>query len=783
MTSIEMFQILFRENQGIRWTRKVPLKLPNVLWIHEKLGYEVGLFKNRYLSMKISYIGKNDGLAQTLIRRMKKEGHEVYLLSDKIFPENPKVPKQYHFYQIPKSNEKFESLLHSIAPDWVVFAGNDYLSEELNQEADDDVTLLAQTLRSLAPFPQVKFLLLSSTSVYGRTEEVCKKANEAANPIAVNERGLRFIRQEKLVELYCQNKGLNASILRASSLYTNQPKENEKDFLSQLYTQVFQKETVLTNRILQPLDVSDLVDAINRVIEEKAPSLYNVCGEFQVDTRHLYELICQQEKIVPVDVQWQESDCNILADDCLIREKMGWSNFHNLEDQLQKREIHCRKSDIKAETQKKKYFPVWARQLLENITIFALFFILNMICQPYDLFSQINWMMIYVILISVTYNIYQSGLAAILASFVYLSSQGTGLLELYRFQSYAGSILAVVQYLFVGLVVSYTVNLLKEEKYNSQQNLNMLEEEYDDLKAVNEENVLIKNEYEERLLTTKSGFPKLYSLVSRLLVQEPDRILMETMQIISELIHTDTVAVYQGQSSNPWLRLVAALSDDSAMDGKSWNLSNTPQILEAITKGELYQGKFGSDEPAIVLPIVTREASQAVVLIKSIPYESETHYHINLLKTLSLLLQDAMEKALQYEKLSRTERCVEDTDVLKPQAFYQRVLLAQEKADKGMAEYCVIELEYPGSLIDTAGIIGHLLRMTDCLGVDENGKLFALLNNTGPDNLPNLLDRLERKGIHARLIKDAALSLSTGIASDLTEKHRLMSDEAAVMLA
>lgn len=363
--------------------------------------------------------------------------------------------------------------------------------------------------------------------------------------------------------------------------------------------------------------------------------------------------------------------------------------------------------------------------------------------------------MVYVILISVSYNIYQSALAAILASGAYLYGQGLSLSEMSTFYAYSDTVVAFMQFISLGLVVSYTTNTLRQDVWSVRLDLDMVKEEYEDLKAVNEENVLIKNEYEERLLTSKTGFPKLYDLISRLMVQEPDRILMETMQVISELVRTDTVAVYQGQAGNPWLRLVGALNDSSVMEGKSWNLTNFPRVYTAVARGELYQGEFGSGEPAAVLPIVCRDVPAAVVLIKKLPYECETLYHVNLLKTLSLLLRDAMEKALQYEELSRSERYVKDTDILKPEAFRKRVLLAGEKAEKCMAEYCVVELAYSGSLKETAAVVGQMLRVADCLGTDEEGRLFALLNNTGPENLEYLQERLSPCGVKARPVLDA----------------------------
>ena len=231
------------------------------------------------------------------------------------------------------------------------------------------------------------------------------------------------------------------------------------------------------------------------------------------------------------------------------------------------------------------------------------------------------------------------------------------------------------------------------------------------------------------------------------------------------MIRTDTVAVYQGQAGSPWLRLVGALSDNSAMDGKTWNLSGSPRIYDAVMRGEFYQGEFGSGEPAVVLPIVCRDVPQAVLVIKMLPYECETLYHVNLLKTMSLLLRDAMEKALQYEEMSREERYVKGTDILKPEAFRKRIFLAREKSKKCIAEYCVMELVYSGSMTEAAGAAGQTLRMTDCLGINEDGKLFALLNNTGPENLEHLQKRLLAYGVEVRLVLDESAAVSGELAT------------------
>lgn len=707
--------------------------------------------------MKIVYIGANDVLAEALAERMGQEGHDVYLLSDRAIPKKPKGVSLHRFYRTPRKGESFGKLLCSISPDCVIFAGNHYISSTHEEESDVDVTLLTRSLRAVTVFPQIRFVLLSSTEVYGNTGE---KAGESAECAAASERGIRFIREEQLLDIYRKQHGMNAVILRASQLYTDRPREDMSDFLSQTFSAAAHAKDHMIARVFQPLHVSDFVDAVKRVTDSGTQYIYNVCGSSEISAKRLYQLACWQQDLQEPAVRWEDPDCIPLADSSRIRQELGWSDFRNLEEQLRKGEISYRRVKAKGRNKKKWSIPKDVRQIAENLILFEIFMLLNSFCASSSVFSHVNWLMIYVILVSVSYNIYQSALAAVLASAAYLYSQGMSIFEMTAFYSYADLVLAFVQFIFLGLLVSYTIGILRQDAWSLRLDLDMLREEYEDLKAINDENVLIKNEYEERLLTTKTGFPKLYDLISRLMVQEPDRILMETMQVISELVRTDTVAVYQGQAGSPWLRLVAALGDNSVMNGKSWNLSDFPRIYNAVARGELYQGELGSGEPAVVLPVVCQGIPRAVILLKTLPYECETLYHVNLLKTMSMLLRDAMEKALQYEELSRETHYVKGTDILNPEAFRKRVLLAREKDEKRVAEYCVVELIYHGALPEAAAAVSQALRVTDCLGIDEDARLFALLNNTGPGSLEYLQNRLLTCGVKARSVMDEQMAAS-----------------------
>lgn len=705
--------------------------------------------------MKIVYIGAADALAEALIERLGKEGNDAYLLSDQELPGRKEGGFKYRFYRNIQNDGALNKILSSISPDFIIFAGNHYIDGAYCDEEEEDVTQLAKVLRVLPELPGAKVALLSSIEVYG---SVKTPADEDCERRPVTQRGLRFVREELLFELYRRQYGIEGVILRGSQLYSDRAREGKQDFLSAAFTQAghLPEEKYISDEVLQPLHVSDFADALNRVINGGQQEIYNVCGSFQVWKRQLYGWIRQALGLPRKEASWTEAQHFTLGDNHRLKNEQEWTDFRSLEDQLTGGKIVYERLPSEKERREKSNLPAGMRRTLENLAVFAAFFGINALCQSHSLFSQIDWLLIYVILISLFLGIRQSSLAVILASCTYLLSQNLTILEMSNFYSYAGSVLVIMEFVFLGLAVSYTADMLRENLRNNELELNMLRAEHEDLKAINDENVLIKNEYEERLLDSRYGLPKLYHMVSRLMVMEPDRIFMEIMSIISELIHTDTVAVYRVRKGSPYLRLINALNGESTMGGKSWDISPYPQIVKSIEQGELYQGAFGSEEAAVTLPILYQSACVAVILIRKLPYESETLYHMNLLKTLSLLLRDSVGRALDYEELSRSEQYVEGMDVLKPGPFRKAVRLAAEKAEKHMAEYCLVEIPHSGSLEAAYGAVAPKLRATDYFGVDETGRLYALLNNTGTGDLERLQTRLAADGVELQTVESLA---------------------------
>lgn len=503
--------------------------------------------------------------------------------------------------------------------------------------------------------------------------------------------------------------------------------------------------------------------AIQKVMDFGHHRIYNICGNSEISASKIYQLVKQREHVFEQEVAWKEPVRVTLADDSLIR-RLEWCDTKSLEDRIANGRITYERVE-KAEGQKHKkiVLPEGIRHLFENLLVFVFFFVLNNFLVSNSLFANLDIMRIYVILIAISYGVRQSHMAIFLASAAYMYSHGIRDLGIENFYLYAASILNILEYVFTGYFISYAVDALKEQAKNHRLNFERVKEEYDDLNIINKENVLIKKEYELRILAADSGLSKLYTLINRLLVQDMEHIVIEIMLIIADTVRTDTVAIYSVDFESNCLRLVNAMSDDSAVYGEDWDMSESQHIFDAVMRGEFYQGELGSDEPAVLLPVICHDVHEAVIVIKTLPYECETLYHVNLLKTMALLLQDSMEKALDYydqeierqkaKLMEKQKRSAAGSGILEPYDFCDRLLQAEMKAATGEEQHCVFELEYSGNIEEIGAAIGGALENTGCLGFDDTGKLFALLTNASAEDLDSVQDFFSGYGLNvARVV-------------------------------
>lgn len=704
--------------------------------------------------MKVAYVGNCDSLSTAVMERLYKEEMDVFFLSEEPVTKKNVSFFKYKNYQLTNQKEEIVRIFQSIHPDVVIYAGNGYLNPKWDGEQRENLSVLAAVLEECVCTDVSLFVCLSSTEVYGKG---VGKVVETSALFPQTKKGMWMLQEEDMTEMYHKQRGLNTVILRLEPVFSEEIQIGSKEFFGQLAAEVTSGSVVeIPEQQLQPVHVSDVADAIKRIIDWGKPEIYNVSSSEQIKVSELVRYICEAKEMgFPVSINKAEEEQKPYIDNAKIKQEQEWTDFWLLRDLIKEKRIVFREPEQKTERKKigaartKKGI----RRTFETVLLFGIFCMCYLLSQNHSLFSQVDWLLIYVVVISLCYGVKQGAIGVILSSIVYLVSQKENILEMTNFYSYVESVLMIVEFVFFGIVVGYTADILREENRNRKQELKLLKESYEKLKEISDKNILIKNEYEKRVLEAKAGLPYLNSVMNRIHTLDTERIFMECLQVVAELMQTKTVAVYKVNRSNGYLRLVASLNAGSAIEGNSWNLKKYPELEKAIKENRVYEGDIWKGEPAIVLPISSSKGCEAAVFIKELPMEKLSLYSVNLLRTLLEMFSYSLERALQYESVSRKQKYLKDTSVLYAEEFEKAVKLAEEKKQREMADYCILKLCTKGDVVERYKKTAKMFREMDVWGMDQKEGLYVLLENTSLQGGKIVMEKLETIGIGAEIVK------------------------------
>lgn len=687
--------------------------------------------------MKILFIGETDRLASAILERLRKEDHDIFFLSEDPTAGENKAFGRYHTYTRTESREEMGRVFASAAPDVVIYEGIGFLYETWREEQRENLKQLSFALEECSMQEKCRFLFLSSLEA-GTAENTEQKA-------------LLLLQEENMIQIYHTKKGMPAVILRLGTLYDGTITVGGRDWLGELAGQLQREgEWTKAEQKRQPVHILDAADAVVRVLEENRQLLYHVCGTEQVLESEAAEMLAENMGLsLEVHPAGMEKEPPYYSN-ALLKQEKEWTQFWTWRRMTEEKRFICEQEKKQSKKERKKrVLGSEIRKTLENIVLFSVFCLAFFGTKEHSLFSQMDWLLIYVVVISLAYGVKQSTLAVVLAGGAYMVSQGTNLMEMTNFYSYAGSVLMIVEFLFFGVVVGYSADMLREEVQRYRRKLTKRARGYEKLKEINEKNVQIKKEYEKRLLDAKTSLPRLYTMFQRIAVTDTERIFAEILYVVRELLQTDTAAIYRVTKDSSYARLMASLNSRSLLEGNSLDLEKYPGIQQALEQNVFYEGDVWKKEPAIVLPICSSGGCEAMIVVKTLSMETHSLYSVNVLRTFMTMASDFIDKALQYEALSREQRYYRDTDILYPKEFKKALAFAEEKREKGIADCCLIRLQAGADWMQLYGKAKKAFRERDIWGSDEEGNLYVLLGNTNPKEAKKVLERLGSLGIHA----------------------------------
>lgn len=306
----------------------------------------------------------------------------------------------------------------------------------------------------------------------------------------------------------------------------------------------------------------------------------------------------------------------------------------------------------------------------------------------------------------------------------------------------------IATFLFIGLVVGYSVQRKNMVIAAQKEEINELESRYTFLEEIHTEVRDIKDELQMRVKNNEDSFGKIYSVIKQLDNLEPEKIFTNTVKVVEETMRCKDVSIYTFNQYKSYLRLVAA--SDSLHNGQHQNsikVEDAPFVQQIVHTGKLYVNRqLQSGVPLLAAPIYYNNEIRAVITINDLSFEQLSTYHENLFIVVKELIQSSLGRAMEFLKATEDVRYIGDTNVLQYETFNEIVKSKEQAKTAYNMPYVVLSMPVlEEQLAATAAKVSQLLRETDYLGFHER-TLFILLSNTATEDIGFILKRFDNIG-------------------------------------
>ena len=760
--------------------------------------------------MNILMIGGSNGLCCQLIKKFKKEGHRISLLSGSQF-WGEKYPRVFERYDFPYTSEMLPEIFESVAPDLTVFTG----AYDSNFDWDDErtpvkyVSSVMNIISSFSTLKKGRFVYISSDAVFSGSGDFLFSDDDEPN--APDPCGRALIQAEDMCRKFMSDLSSDIILLRLGGYY-HFPKNVEEvnDFVSQICMNCLAggKKGIETDLIVTPIAESDAVFFISQVALSKTHdhSCYNISSGRCVTVDDIlgyissvaedagYEIPAGEKKqndgekkrryfskaarraawrttsfLKAVSVK-KDRDQSIryprsVLDVGRFSEEFGINRLASFEKDVRDIAAYMLKNKdefLGTDEEKVGFFTRfmqkfgWVLHMLvpfiENFICFIPFFMLNNRATGSKYFARIDFYLLYVLLFAIVYGQHQATLSALLATAGFLFRQmyhRTGSEVLLDYNTYVW----IAQLFILGLVVGYLKDRLSDQKNEALQDHEHMTKQVDDIREINGSNVRVKDALQTQLINQNDSIGKIFAITSTLDQYSPEEVLFQATDILRRIMGSDDIALYL-ISSRPYARLFTATTELARTLGNSVKYEELGELYETLKEGKPYINRsLVEGMPMMAVGIYENDEIRMIAMIWKLPWEKMTLGQSNILTVTASLIQNALLRTNRYLEILHNERFIDDTKVMQTEAFTALVKAYKNAAERRLSEFTLIHVvNDKGLSVDDLGKKADaLLRTNDYLGIGNDGEMYILLSNTSRNGAEIALSRFISKGLSANI--------------------------------
>lgn len=660
--------------------------------------------------MNVLLIGGSGSLINSLIVKLKKEGHRIFLLTGDRYKKQKYEPV-FERYNFAYSSENLQEIMESVRPDITIYTGAFDPNYRWMSEERETVRFTSDLMNVLVAYSTIrmgKFIFLSSHEVYEGYHE--NALTEDIPPETTGYRGTTLIQAEEICNNYRKNWKLDLLILRLDHLFCIPESAPEIHSVCARMCLESMRDGCISadsNHEFAMLYEQDAVEFIFQIVKSREHKfyLYHLSSDCVISEVELAGRIqkCLNNGSSIVTVSKYDKRCILSGK--RFHEEFGMHTIFELDEIICQTIDYMRKHEERFEKYQESrdsWWKIlwkkwkWVFQVIvpfvENLLCFIPFFMLNNRMTDSAYFTNLDPYLLYVLVFAIIYGQQQATFSAVCAVAGYLFRQmyqRTGFEVVLDYNTYVW----IAQLFILGLIVGYMRDQIRMIRRESLEMEEHLTGQIADLQEINATNVRIKAAMEQQLIGHQDSIGKIYQITSRLEQQMPD-------------------------------------------------------IYQELAERRVYINKAMAEEyPLMATAIYEEEEIRLIIMVWGLSWEHMTLGEANFLTVVSYLIQNAVLRAQRYIKALEEARYREGSEILEPEAFESLVRAYEHAQGRNLTQYTLLCVsEQPERYKKICSDMRGLLRSTDYMGMRADEKLYVLLTNTGRTDAVFVEQRFEKKG-------------------------------------
>ncbi len=717
--------------------------------------------------MNVLLIGSSGSLMESMVNRLDKEGHRIFLLTGSR-DRKTRYKHVFEYYRFDFENESVPQVFESVRPDVTLYLGACDPGAEVTDEtqAAHFFSGLNNLLVSFSMVYQGRFVYLSTSDIFegGRDSLI----SEEDKPCCDTPRALVLTQAEELCASYRNNLGRDVVVLRLDQLYAVPQSRGEvRESCGRLCLEAVEEHAVTCNEnsFFSLLYEADAVEFIYRIMscEEHREGVYNLSSSVPVTEHMLADYIRE----AGVEATLRESNAAVsgrVLSNKRYREEFGMRFFSDPQKMVERTVRYMQENPkcFEKEARKKSLMKRiadrmgWLASILlpyvENLICFIPFFLLNNWAAGSKYFDRLDFYLLYVLLFAITHGQQQATFSAILATAGYVFRQMYTKSSFEVLSSY-NTYVWLAQLFIVGLLVGCIRDKLREQKLESIEEKEYLTRRLNDVLDINRSNVHVKDSLRTQIINQNNSVGKVYEITSSLNQYTTEEVLFHATEIVAKLMETRDVALYM-VSNRDYARLISATSDKAKSMGRSVRYRETGDMFDTLSRRQVFiNRKLDGSLPMMANAIYDNDEMQIIIMVWGIPWEAMTLGQANLMSVISSLIREAVLRSGRYMKALEDERHEKGTNVLSKEAFSALVRVFRTAHSRGVVD-CTI-LKYSGQdAVSRSEEVRAYLRQSDYLGSLEDGCLYILLPNADSGDAQFVIQRLGANGFEVSIVEE-----------------------------